>query len=289
MEQTANVFPVPWAETLAKIKKAEEQDVLHDNEKPKVPRNKLIYLTFLVIHMLVEYPAFRIALAYKSVSMRDLTLDRIALIAFRVTMAIVLLPVFFASWIIVVLWILLYWTLTGILTYPFKVWKSVRTDTEKKLEEEHRKKFLEPSEKTEDQDADKDDNRKGQPPPAQAQEDKDSKKKQPKRKDLEEEFERSRSQARKEEEERLQGQVKLLINPAQMYDEKARTILTRRKKTEKQKADSSETSMAAPLLDNRDVNNEVSGPAVPPTARRRSIWSFFRHRNENPSQEKEAV
>lgn len=141
---------MPWAETLAKIKKAEEQDVLHDNEKPELPRNKFFYLTFLLIHMLVEYPAFRIALAYKSVAMRDLTPDRIALIAVRVTVATVLFPVFLPSWIVVVVWSFFYRTLTGTFTDPFKEWKKVRTDTKKRIEDKHRSNFMKASEKTEE-------------------------------------------------------------------------------------------------------------------------------------------
>lgn len=147
------------------------------------------------------------------------------------------------------------------------------------------------SEKTEEQEGDKDGNRRAQPTPTQPQ-DKDGKKKQPKQKDLEEEFEQSRIQACKEEEERLQKQVTLLINPPQLYDEKVRINISRRHKKYKQGKGSSGTSIVEPLLEDGEGKKEESGPIVAAQDQnlsRRSVWSLFRHRNENATKDKEDV
>lgn len=68
MGESSNVFPFTWRKTLDQLNRDEKQEVIHENEHPKLPRSNLIYLLFLVVYLLVEYPAHRIALAYESLT-----------------------------------------------------------------------------------------------------------------------------------------------------------------------------------------------------------------------------
>ena len=242
--------------------------------------------------MLVEYPAYRIALAFRSLKGEYRT-DRIAPIVVQVLFAVSLLPIFISAWLVVVMWSVIYTLSTSIFTLPRNNWKDLQVKTEKKIEDKERAKYFDSTEKNEELEGDKDGDRRGSFPTTQSQEEKDNKKKQPKQKDTDEKkFQEKRSKDRDKEQKKLRKHVALLVNPPQLYDEKLKGHIPWRKKQNEQKTESDEAVVAAPLLDGDDASPQSPVPIASsqdPKPGLRSIWSAFRHRTEKAPEEKEAV
>ena len=97
---TPNKLPVTWENTrLDHTKDAEKHDILHDQELPRRPRSRLLYLAFLVFCFFVDLPASRILLAYESMTdVEARSPDRATLAMARILVAIVWSLVFVASW-----------------------------------------------------------------------------------------------------------------------------------------------------------------------------------------------
>lgn len=142
MGRTPNKFPVTWEKTLDHIKDAEEHDILHDHEMPKWPRSRLVYTLFLIIYFFIDFPASRIVLAYESVTDTEATSpDHATLAVVRIFVALMLSPVFAASWTILVVWSLLSWTLAKVWTLPLERWKAVQEQSIKKRDHRLREQF----------------------------------------------------------------------------------------------------------------------------------------------------
>ncbi len=142
MGRTPNKFPVTWEKTLDHIKDAEEHDILHDHEMPKWPRSRLVYILFLIIYFFIDFPASRIVLAYESVTDTEATSpDHATLAVVRIFVALMLSPVFAASWTILVVWSLLSWALAKVWTLPLARWKTVQEQSIKKRDDRLREQF----------------------------------------------------------------------------------------------------------------------------------------------------
>ena len=186
MENTPNVFPVPWKKVLSHVRQSDGEDVLNES--------KYIYLMFLVTYWLVEFPALRLVLAYEYVTKNDITTpDRIGLAAGRILIALTLLPLFLAVWTGLVTWSIVHWTAREVWMLPYQAWRSVeeQSDNRSLLEREKRK-----------SDAGDDDKVY-----------RESKK-------ADDEKEKNIQQARKEKEDRVRNQVSLLLNPRELYQHK---------------------------------------------------------------------
>ena len=277
MENTPNIFPVAWEKVIARIKEAEEEDVLHDTEMPKRPRSKLIYLFFLFIYMLVDFPAYRIALACDSMARIDaFSPDRFALAGIRVLIAIFLFPILVAVWIILITWNLLSWSLKKLLITPHKTWLDLRKKTDTKLEHDLKvslERELEEEEKAKGQERARNmTNRKDTQ--AKTVEEKNNKKENKKQSTEEEVLRRlkeKRTKEREEKKERLRNNVALLINPPNLYD---RDSVKSRKMGGK---------FSEPLPSRRSdrVSLATTETEEPPEARnqglsRRRMWPFAR-------------
>lgn len=279
MGETSNMFPVSWKKTLNNIKEAEEQDVLHDNEMPTWPRSKLIYLLFLVIYLIVEFPASRIVLAYESVVRNNArTPESIALTAFRVLIAIMMLPIFVAVWMVLVLWSILHWIWR-------KIW-SLRTFQEqmdKKLLEEPITEYAEKEEKSKEQDGEKENDRKGASGTAYDekghQKGKGLKERGIESKNrLKERVAEARRVARKGKEGR-QKQVALLINPPELYKAKSESFKSRTKKGKKPKTTIPRISTATSSPREEEATMKTTdqiGLQEDPIWTSRSIWRLAR-------------
>lgn len=277
MGETSNMFPVSWKKTLNNIKEAEEQDVLHDNEMPTWPRSKLIYLLFLVIYLIVEFPASRIVLAYESVVRNNArTPESIALTAFRVLIAIMMLPIFVAVWMVLVLWSILHWIWR-------KIW-SLRTFQEQmdKLEEAITG-YAEKEEKSKEQDGEKENDRKGAWGTAydekSHQKGKGLKERGIERKNrLKERVAEARRVARKGKEGR-QKQVALLINPPELYKAKSESFKSRTKKGKEPKTTIPRISTATSSSREEEATMKTTdqiGLQEDPIWTSRSIWRLAR-------------
>lgn len=224
MGETSNMFPVSWKKTLKHIKEAEEQDVLHDIEMPKWPRSKLIYLMFLVIYLVVEFPASRIVLAYESVVRKGArTPQDIALTAVQTLIAIMMLPVFVIAWTVLIMWSTVHWVLS-------KIW-AVQRLSEKMGEElldAAVKEYVEAEEKKKEQDGERETDRKGAPVATHEEKSNKKKEREPKepvgerKTQLKEKVEEARRTAGKGREAQLHEHVRLLINPTKLYEAKVK-------------------------------------------------------------------
>lgn len=188
MENTSNVFPVPWKKILSRIRQYDGEDVLNES--------KYIYLMFLVTYWLVEFPALRLVLAYDFVTKNEITTsNRIGLAAGRVLIALILLPLFLAVWIGLVTWSILHWTARKIWMLPHQAWRVAEEQSDKRsLPEQEKRK------------SDAGDDDKGY---------RESK-------EVDDENEKNIRQARKEREDRVRNQVSLLLNPQEFYQHKLR-------------------------------------------------------------------
>ena len=248
METTSNVFPVSWRRTLSRIRTSDGEDVLDES--------RYTYLMFLVVYWLVEYPAFRIVLAYEFVTKNEMTsADRISLAIIQVLIAIILLPLFMAVWSVLVIYSIFHWTATSIKAHQ----KRGTEEQREKSEQERRKSF-----------ADGDDTKGSREPknPEGTAEEKarwDRKEKE--------------DQDRKEKGERVRKQVALLINPPELYKDKLKPY------NEKIKA---LTLRKGKLGSGGSIRSSSSAPSQP-KGPHRSIWPFRNRSAGIAADEKEGV
>ena len=278
MGETSNMFPVSWKQTLNRIKEVEEQDVLHDIEMPKWPRSKLIYLMFLVIYILVEFPASRLVLAYESVVKNEArTPGSVALIIVRVLLALMMLPLFVLVWMILVIWNILH----SILHYIWTLGE-FQEKMDKQLLEEAVTEYVEAEEKGKEQDGGNEGDWKGASLATQVEKsnkkEKELKERAMERKaELKEKVEEMRRAARKGKQDRVQKQVALLINPPRLYDAKTKGLASRRE-NEDQRMRNARTGTPASSLDQGEGTIKPNQDALPETEMltRRSIWRLAR-------------
>lgn len=221
MERTPNEFPLTWKKVLSHIKDAEEHDILHDHEMPKWPRNKLVYSLFLVVYFFIDFPASRIVLAYESVANVEAKFpDHATLTVVRIFIALMLLPVFAASWTILVIWSLFCRIVTRVWMLPLKRWKKARDHSSEK----HIKR-LERQYKAEADTKEKAESTAGAEAKERAREQEGARdgdrakrnNKEEKQKTVNERINETRRVERKEKEDRMQKRVKLLINPPDLF------------------------------------------------------------------------
>ncbi len=228
MGETSNMFPVSWKKALNRIKEVEVQDVLHDIERPKWPRSKLIYLLFLVIYLFVELPASRVVLAYDSVAKSGgRTPGNVALTAVRILVAMMMLPLFAVVWMALVTWSILQSILSN-------VWAlgELREKMDKQLLEKAVMEYVEEEENSKEQDGGKGIDGKGAPVATQEEKSNKKEKELKERKiermtQLKEKIEEIRRTAHKSKEDRLQKQVALLINPSRLYEGKTNGFISK--------------------------------------------------------------
>ena len=246
MGETSNMFPVSWKKTLNRIKEAEEQDVLHDIEMPEWPRSKLIYLMFLVIYLMVEFPASRIVLAYES-AVKDgaRTPESLVLTAIRILIAVIMLPIFVVAWLVLVIWSIMHAVMDKIGTF-----RKLQEEMNKNLLEEAITGYVEKEERSKEQDGEKGIDRRGTT--VITHDEKGGNKKEKELKEqlierkakLKEKVEEARRVSRKGKQDRLNGQVKLLINPPKLYEAKTKGFMSGRKKGEDQKGEDQEKTIS---------------------------------------------
>ena len=248
MEMTSNVFPVRWRKILSRIRTSEGDDLLDES--------RYTYLMFIVTYWLVEYPAFRIVLAYDFVTKNEMkSADRIGLAVVRVLIAIILLPLFVAVWSVLVMYSIFHWTATSIKALP-------KRDTEEqreKSEQERRKSF-----------ADGDDTKASRAPktPEGTAEEKA-------RGDRKEKEDRDR----KEKGERVRKQVALLINPSELYEDKLKPYNERIKALTLRKG---KRGSGGSIRSSSSAPSQPKGP-------HRSIWPFRKRGAGTAAGDKEGV
>lgn len=233
MEMTSNVFPVRWGRTLSRIRKSDGEDILDES--------RYTYLMFVVVYWLVEFPAYRIVLAYDFVTKNEMrSADHIGLAVIQVLVAVILLPLFVVVWTILVVYSILKWTATS-LKAPQK--RDVEEQSEKP-EQERRKSF-----------ADGDDTKTSRGPKNPEGTDEENIRRDRKKKD---------AQDRKEKGDRIRKQVSLLINPPELYENKLKPYNEKIKASvlKKEKRGSRES-----------ITSSSSAPS-PRKASHRSIWPF---------------
>ena len=248
MEMTSNVFPVRWGRTLSRIRKSDGEDVMDES--------RYTYLMFLVVYWLVEFPAYRIVLAYDFVTKNETrSADHIGLAVIQVLVAVMLLPLFVAVWTILVVYSILKWTATSLKALQ----KRDIEEQSEKPEQERRKSF-----------ADGDDTKTSRGPKNPEGTDEEKIRRDRKKKD---------AQERKEKGDRIRKQVSLLINPPELYENKLKPYnekikgLTLRKKK-------------AGSLDS--IKSSSSAPRQP-KAPHRSIWPFAKRGAGTAANDKEGL
>lgn len=248
MERTPNEFPVTWKKVLSHIKDAEEHDILHDHEMPRWPRNKMVYSLFLVVYFFVDFPASRIVLAYESVAnFKEAKFpDHATLTLVRIFIALVLLPVFAASWTILVIWSLFCKIVTRVWMLPLEKWKKARSDDSKK----HIKRLKEQYEADDQAEAEAEAKEKERAREQEGARDGDRVKrnnKEERHKTVEERINETRREERKEKEDRVQKRVKLLINPPDLFKRMEpsgpRSRLRKKEKGEDEESQSQSSSL----------------------------------------------
>ena len=272
MGETSNLFPVSWKKTLNRIKEVEEQDVLHDIEMPKWPRSKLVYLMFLVIYMLVEFPASRLVLAYESVVKNHArTPGSVARIIVRMSVALIMLPLFLVVWMGLVTW--------NILNFIWDyIWGlgQIREKMDKQLFDEAVARYVEAEEKGKEQEVGNEPDRKGAPLATQ-EEKSNRKEKELKERAIERTAEvkdavaRMRRATREGKQDRVQRQVALLINPPRLYEARTRGFATRTKKE-----NPTRTGTATSSLGQGEATAETRDQGLLPETRGSSMWRLTR-------------
>lgn len=242
----------------------------------------------MLVHTLVEYPAHRIALAYRSLTGKHKK-DRVIVITVQVSVAFLLLPVFLAAWLLVVTWNIMYTVFHSFVSLPRAKWKDIQLKTQVQVEDKEKQEF-EAAEKLKEQEEVKEDT----PTDADSaiiQDDKMAKKKKLRRKTSDDAFQEKLRQDRKKEEEQLREQVALLINPKQLYKSKIEGVISRRKEKVRMSNDSVEN--AATLLRKIHEGNHASASPITPPHEQASIistiMSVFRHQSDKAEANKEAV
>ena len=231
MEESSNVFPIAWRKTLDRINNDEKQDVLHDNEPPRPPRSKIIYLLFLVVFVLVEYPAQRIALAYESLRRLDVQdMHQLFKALSRLLIAIALIPVFVPVWLILAIWTLVPLAILDVYNFSSWIWTTFRTRIAKRYDQDRPAK--QPERGFDEKREERESGPSRRPWSPRPHEEKSGRKENrvstpPNRlseRDL---------QGREDREKRLRKQVSLLINPPEMMD---RTVFRKLRQRQRQKA-----------------------------------------------------
>ena len=302
MGRTPNKFPVTWEKTLDHIKDAEEHDILHDHEMPKWPRSRLIYLAFLVVYFFVDFPASRIVLAYESVTDAEHnSLDRATLAIFRILIAVVFLPLFMASWIILTIWSLVRWTLTKVWTLPLNEWKKIQEQSSDRHVDRLREQYVaeakaeakakadaEAKEKAKEQDGARDGD--GESIKSVTRGEKNNKKEKPKT--VEERIDDTRRKERREKDDRIRDHVKFLINPPELYGRMEANALRLRKKKQQKDQDDSSSARSSRKLSATEVLQGENG-AVSATRnhspKRRSVWHLIFGKPERKSDDENLV
>ncbi len=261
MGETSNMFPVSWKKTLKRIKEVEEQDVLHDIGMPKWPRSKLVYLMFLLIYILVEFPASRLVLAYESV-VRDSarTPGSVARNIVRMLVALIMLPLFVVVWIGLVTWNILH----SIWDYIWGLGE-LKEKMDKQLLDEAVKRYVKAEEKGKEQDGGTETERKRVSPATQEEK---SNKKEKELEELKELKERARTaevkdavagmrrDTRQGKQDRVQRQVASLINPPRLYEAGTKGFATKKKENH------ARADTAASLLGEGEATAEIPDQRV---------------------------
>ncbi len=257
MGETSNMFPVSWKKTLNRIKEVEEQDVLHDIEKPKWPRSKLVYLMFLVIYMFVEFPASRLVLAYDSVVKNHArTLGSVARRIGRMSVALIVLPLFVVVWIGLVTWNILH----SIWDYIWGLGE-LQEKMDKQLLDEAVARHVEAEEKGKEQEGGTETDRK-RVSPATQEEKSNKKEKELKERAIDRKakvkdaVEVMRKAARQDKQDRVQGQVASLINPPRLYEAGTKGFATKKKENH------ARADTAASLLGEGEATAEIPDQRV---------------------------
>ena len=242
MEKTSNVFPVPWKLTLSRIRQSDEEDVVNES--------RYVYLIFLALYWIVEYPALRIVLAYDFMTKNDITTsNNIGLATVRSLIAIILLPLFMAVWVILVTWTILSWAVRSAWMLPFQIWRDAKDQSDKRNFRQGKSEFGEG----------------------------DHGDKIYRTKEKEELVEKGIRQARKDRDDRIRKQVSLLLNPPELYQDKLKPYnekikaLTLRRKKGSHQISSAPTQPTA----NRSTH--------------RSIWPFVKRSAENTADDNVGV
>ena len=243
MERTPNKFPVTWKKTLNHIKDAEEHNILHDHEMPKWPRNKLVYSLFLFIYFFLDFPASRVVLAYESVmNVNAMFPEHATLIIVRIFIALILLPLFAVSWMLLVVWNLCRAVLTGIWMLPLEKWKDIQEQHIQRYEDRLRKQYEgEDEAKAKEKEKEKAEAKAETEVKERAREqegarDGDREKrsnKEDKKKTVKERIDETRRKERKAKEDRIQEGVKMLVNPPELLGRQEVKALRLRKKKKK--------------------------------------------------------
>ncbi len=233
MEESPNVFPFRWRKTLDQINRDEKQEVTHDNEPPKPPRSKLIYLLFLVVYLLVEFPAKRIVLAYDSMRrIHTADTNQVLSTVARLLLALILLPIFVPIWLILAIWTLVPLALLDIQGFSSLIWKTIQNRVDKGVDQDRPPNFAHgPEQKHNEQNKSRESSpRRPQSQPHEKRSRKGTRFSTPQNplKDMS-------AQDRRNREERLQKQVSLLINPGEMFDQ----VVWRRLRERKSRKDRS--------------------------------------------------
>lgn len=290
MGRTPNNFPVTWERTLDHIKDAEEHDILHDHEMPKWPRSRLVYLLFLVVYFLVDFPASRIVLAYDSVmDVEAGSPDHATLAVVRILVAIMFSPVFVASWTILVIWSLLCWSLPKVWMLPLEEWKKVQEQSIKKHNDHLRELYeadakakaeaeTEAKEKAKEQDEANDGDRDSIHPFTRGE--KTNKKE--KLKTVEERIDDTLRKERQEKDNRVRQHLKMLINPPDLYERMELNALKLRRKKKRDNEDdttSSRISRRASAVSATQTHSSI----------RRSAWHLIFGRPERKHDDEKLV
>ncbi|KAH8812642.1 hypothetical protein F5884DRAFT_878489 [Xylogone sp. PMI_703] len=119
MRETSSKWPLEWSKVGKIMAKLEHDSVLHDDEAPKWPGNKIVYLFYWVVYLLIEFPATCIVLGIQSFASfwylrKDSTLasnilQRVAWII----LGLLLLPMFLIAWSILAVWVSIISTLSA--------------------------------------------------------------------------------------------------------------------------------------------------------------------------------
>jgi hypothetical protein len=90
--------------------KLEDDNVLRDDEAPKRPGSKMVYLLDWVVYILIESPATRIVLGSQSftsiwnLSKESRSTSHIMHLITRIVLGLPLIPVFVITWSLLAVW-----------------------------------------------------------------------------------------------------------------------------------------------------------------------------------------
>jgi hypothetical protein len=110
MRETSSRWPLEWRNAVKVMTKLEVDSVLRDDEAPRWPGNKMVYLLYWVVYLLIELPAARIVLGSQSfISLWHLrkgtrSASNIVRLIGRIVLGLILIPVFLITWSLLALW-----------------------------------------------------------------------------------------------------------------------------------------------------------------------------------------